>query len=517
MVQHYPSFYRFFSQLLTRRMKSVYRDCLSGSTGAGQIEPFLFRKKVGEMLSHPVILCDAQSSVLESGLKIINERLMSLVVVNEQGEPEGVVGQRELLEALLVGKVGGDEKVTTVMRRGFVSIDSQSYFFDAFHEMMKQKTDTLVVLNEGRAAGLLSGIDLLRSRGLETLSLLRNIDAAATGAELNRCRNDVEGVLRALMRDGALASQTCKIVSELNDRIVRRAVELAEKSCGEPPCPYAWMGLGSEGRKEQTLLTDQDNALVYRGPATKTTEDYFSRFCAAVVQGLADAGFPLCKGLVMATNEKYRGDLAAWKTRTADWVNSSDIDRKDAMDAFVFLDFRSNAGDRELERELRNHIFSLIRSHTLFLRGLARLIVEVPIPLGFFKHFIVEKNGEHKNRVNIKTYGLVPLVTCLKLMAWHEGVAETNTLGRISVLASKGLLSSDAAEFLEQAFETFLTLRIKSHLSDREQGRDASNYLDPALLSMRQKQLLKEAFLAVSELQKKTKEVLDISDQPFGA
>ena len=515
MVQSYPLFYRFFSQLLTRRMKSVYRECLSEYTGVGRIEPFLFRKQITEMLSCNSPFCKEETPIQEAARRIIDEGLNSLVVVDEKEYPRGIVGMRELLDATMFREVGPEENVSAVMRREFGSIEAQSYFFDAFYEMVKQKTDKLVVLQQGKAQGLLTGFDLLKFRGLETLSLLRNIDASSTAAELSMCRGEVEQVLRGLMRDGALASQACKIVSELNDRIVRRVVELTEEACGKPPCSYAWMGLGSEGRKEQTLLTDQDNALIYRGPVSKSTEEYFARFSASVVHGLAEAGFPLCKGLVMATNVKYRGDLEAWKERTADWITSSALDHKEAMDAFVFLDFRSNAGDRGLENELRKHIFSLVGTYTMFIRVLAQYIVEVPIPLGFFKHFIVEKNGQHKNRVNIKTFGLVPLVTCLKLMAWREGVSETDTLARISALASKGLFSTDTADFLEQAFETFLTLRIKNNLSDREQGREPSNYLDPALLSTRQKQLLKEAFLAVSELQRMTKEALNIADQPL--
>jgi len=514
MVRSDPFFYRFFSQLLTRRMKSVYRECLSGNIGVNRIEPFLFRKRIAEMMpSGSSLSCDEQTSVREAGLRLINGNRSSLVVIDEKKFPKGIVGMRELLEGLLIRHVSPEENVGTLMSRQFGSIDGESYFFDAFHEMVQQKADRLVVLEHGKARGLLSGLDLLKFRGLETLSLLRNIDNSRSAAELSLCRKDVEEVLKGLMRDGALASEACRIVSELNDRIVKRVVKLAEEFCGEPPCSYAWLGLGSEGRKEQTLLTDQDNALIYRGPSSGRVEDYFSRFSDCVVQGLAEAGFPLCKGLVMATNQKYRGTLDVWKKKTSDWVLRSSFDSKEAMDAFVFLDFRSNAGDRELEKELRDHIFSLIGSHTLFIRALARYIVEVPIPLGFFKHFIVEKNGQHKNRVNIKTFGLVPLVTCLKLMAWQERVSETNTLARTSALASRAILSTDAAEFLEQAFETFLTLRIKNNLSDREQGREPSNYLDPALLSTKQKQLLKEAFLAVSELQKRTKEVLNIDDR----
>jgi CBS domain-containing protein len=370
-------------------------------------------------------------------------------------------------------------------------------------------------MQQSRALGLLTGFDLLRFRGLEMLSLLKNIDSCSTSSELNLCRGEVEQVLRGLMRDGALASQACKIVSELNDRIVKRTIQLTEERCGAPPCAYAWLGLGSEGRKEQTMLTDQDNALVFRGPSSTATDQYFARFSASAIEGLAGAGFPLCKGLIMATNIKYRGDLTNWKKRTAQWITAASLDEKEIMDVFVFLDFRNIVGDRGLEKELRSHLLSLIQSNGAFLRILAQYIVDVPVPLGFFRHFVVEKNGQHKNSLSIKTFGLVPLVTCIKLIAWGEGVSETNTLARIAALTTKGLFSADTAEFLEQAFETFLTLRIKNHLRDSEQGKEPGNHVDPSLLSTRQKQVLKEAFLAVSELQRMTKKVLSIADQPL--
>jgi CBS domain-containing protein len=515
MVQAYPVFFRFFSQLLTRRMKSVYKECLCENTGVRRIEPFLFRKQVTEMLSAEAPFCEEKTTIQEVAARLLESSTGSLIVVDDTGHPRGIVGMREMIESVLLGERHPGETAGSIMKQEFGSIDARSYFFDALYEMVKQKADRLVVLDEGKARGLITGFDLLKFRGLEMLSLLKNIDAASTTSELNACRAEVETVLKGLMRDGALASQACRIVSELNDRIVRRIIELAEGSCGAAPCHYAWMGLGSEGRKEQTLLTDQDNALVYRGPSSKATDDYFARFSNTVVNGLAEAGFPLCKGMVMASNEKYRGDLEAWKRRTADWITASRLDEKEIMDVFVFLDFRCNAGDWRLDKELRNHVFSLVRQDAAFVRTLGEYIVDVPVPLGFFKHLIVEKNGQHKNQLNIKTFGLVPLVTCVKLLAWRDGIPETNTLKRISALAAKGLLSADSAEFFEQAFETFLTLKIKNNLSDLEQGREPTNYLDPGLLSMRQKQLLKEAFLAVSELQKLTRETLRITDQPL--
>jgi CBS domain-containing protein len=512
MIQAHPVFYQFFSQLLTRRMKSVYRECLCENPGIGQIEPFLFRKQVAEILSSRATTCTEDMTIREAAARIV-ESGRAMAVVDAEGHPIGVVGLTEVVEGAILGKADADEHVGTIMKREFGSISARSYFFDALYQMIRQKSDRLVVLEDDKVCGLLSGADLLRFRGLEMLSLLRNIDSAPNALQLNRSRVEVEKVLRGLMGDGALASQACRIVSELNDRIVRRVIELAEKSCGPPPVSYAWLGLGSEGRKEQTLVTDQDNALIYAGDPSSTADAYFEKFANMVVEGLAEAGFPQCKGLVTANYEKFRGNLSTWKKRTDKWFSAPDLIEKDVVDAQVFLDFRTNAGERRLGDALRKHVAGLVREYPGFIGLLAEQVVDVPVPLGFFKNFLVEKNGEHKNGLNIKLFGLVPLVTCVKLLAWRENVGDTNTLHRISALVRKGTLKRDAAEFLEQAFETLLTLKIRNNLVDWEQGREPSNYLEPASLSTRQKQLLKEAFLAVSDLQKLTKGMLGIGVQ----
>jgi CBS domain-containing protein len=148
---------------------------------------------------------------------------------------------------------------------------------------------------------------------------------------------------------------------------------------------------------------------------------------------------------------------------------------------------------------------------------LAEHVVDLPIPLGFFKHFIVEKSGKYKNRINLKMSGLVPLTTCIKLLAFHQGITATNTLERLEALVEEKVISSDQGEFLVQAFETFLTLKIRNNLNDIEQGREFGNHIDPAELSTRQKQVLKEAFLAISQLQKTTRQVLKVEGQDLGS
>ena len=508
MMHSYPVFYKFFNQLLTKRMKRIYRELLAENPGIGQVEPFLFRKQISEIVSPNQQFCKPDETIQEVAEKILGSESRPVIVVDDHTKPQGIVGTNNILRSVLIDGVAPDGQVRLIMDNRFATIDTNSFFFDALHLMVKHKTDRLIAIDKERAVGIVTGLDMLRFRGREVLSLLRNLETASSAAELNMLRGEIEKVLKALISDGALASQACRIVSELNDKMVRRVLQLTEERQGLVPCPYAWLGMGSEGRKEQTLLTDQDNALLFMDLSSKETREYFNAFSATVVNGLAECGLPLCKGNIMATNQKYFGDMDEWKKRTAYWVTTAIRQESNLSDLYVFLDFRTTYGDQKLEGELKSHISGLIQENTYFLKTLAQSIVDIPIPLGFFKNFIVEKSGKYRNRLNLKNYGLVPLVTCIKLLAWSKAIFEVNTLERIKALTQKGVLSSDISEFLEQAFETFLTLRIRNNLNDLEQGKEPSNYLDPAVLSTRQKQLLKEAFLAVSQLQKSTKEIL---------
>ncbi len=229
-----------------------------------------------------------------------------------------------------------------------------------------------------------------------------------------------------------------------------------------------------------------------------------------MVNDLNDIGFPLCKGNIMATNPTYFGCLDEWKERTEKWVKNSPVPEKDIMDIYVFLDFRAVSGDRCLETKLKSHIIELIKQSRVFTKSLSNAITSLAMPLGFFKNFIVKKDGKYKNTLDIKFSGLLPLTTCIKILAYHCGIFETNTLERIGLLKKKKTIDRDLAEFLEQSFETFLTLKIRNDINDKDRGRDFSNRIDPATLTTRQKQLLKEAFLAVSRLQQTTQHVINL-------
>ena len=513
MIGSYPRLAAYFNGLIIRLSRRIFTKLLATGTGAiAQTEPFLYSKRVKDLISRNQLFLSPANTLEEAAGRLIGGGVRTAVVMDEGGRLLGTVGLKELVEASLVKGEDRRQAIRSIVRQDNVVIDGENYFFDALHQMMKQDRETLVVIDSGKISGILTSLDLLKFRGREVLSLLRSIEDARSIGELNSLRQDVENVLRALIADGALPSHACKIISELNDKIVKRTIWLSEEIHGIAPVPFAWLGLGSEGRKEQTLLTDQDNAIVFdaasagRDPAD--IEGYFRALAETVVNSLNQCGFPLCKGNIMATNPRYFGDLTAWKNKTKHWINVSAEKGEDLVDIYTFLDFRTVYGSEPLDDALKEHVMNAFERNPAALRILAQSIVDIPVPLGFFKNFTVEKNGKYKNTVNIKVHGLLPLTTSVKLLAFYAGVTEVNTLERIRKLVEKGVIPAGRSEFIEQAFETFLGLKIQNNLSNLDEGRDFSNNINPANLNTRQKQLLKDSFLAVSEIQKITKDVL---------
>jgi CBS domain-containing protein len=295
MVQRHPVFLEFFNQLLTQRMRSIYRKILMESPEVGQVEPLLFSKQIKDLLTPKDYCITGNLTLRQAAEKVVQENLEALIILNGQNKLTGVLDRKDLLQALL-DRIETGSRVAPLARKDFKTIDREGYFFEALHEMVKHKTSFLVVLKGEEPEGLLTSLDLLRFRGREALSLIRNIENATGLDQLYHWRLEAEKVIRALMADGALASQVCRIVSELNDKIVRKIIQFTGEKSGPEPCAYSWLGLGSEGRKEQSLFTDQDNALIIADAATDQAKAYFQDFARKVVEGLDHCGIPLCKG-----------------------------------------------------------------------------------------------------------------------------------------------------------------------------------------------------------------------------
>jgi CBS domain-containing protein len=344
--------------------------------------------------------------------------------------------------------------------------------------------------------------------GSSPLYLFREIDNQRTIEGLYPFAQRIPRVVRALVEEGARANNITRVITVLNDQIVHRLLTLLDAQMGPAPFPYCWFTFGSEGRKEQTFKTDQDNALIYEPPSeaednTKIARIFFRRFGIEANRHLDACGFELCKGKMMVSNPRWRKPYQEWKSYFDQWMALPEPE--EVLNASIFFDFRPVFGRMELGDNLKNYLALEAPSREIFLLYLAKDFLVSRPPLTFFKNFMVEKDGKYKNRLDLKTQGMTPFVNFARLWALRRGIKETNTMERIEILAKNGFMPRELYMETRDAYEFQMQLRLVNQLRLMEADRAPDNYIDPADLSQVEKQTLKEAFSVIGRLQEYVK------------
>ena len=322
-------------------------------------------------------------------------------------------------------------------------------------------------------------------------------------------RKNIDRAMNVILEHGGMAKDICELITTLNDHLTQKIIILAEEAMlreglGRPPVPYAWIALGSEGRREQTLRTDQDNAIVFADVPPEKEEEvqrYFLDLAGRVVSGLEQCGFPRCKGGIMAVNPKWCRPYRVWKGYYRHWIVDFDYPAEEILQTMIFFDFRPIYGQYDFVTGITEFISECLSQRESFLKDMAETAVLHETPLGFFKRLVVEKSGEHKNQFNLKINGLTPLVDAVRTLSLDQRIFETNTLDRLSALVEKGVLPQGEADDLRDAFNVIMLVRIRHHVSVINRGGEPDNYVNPAELSIIQRTMLKEAFKAIDKLQ----------------
>lgn len=343
--------------------------------------------------------------------------------------------------------------------------------------------------------------------------VIRSIGQAQTYEELGRHHErSVVGV-----RNYFLEEQTTVDVHDLfahiRDAITARVLGLVEQDMerdgrGRPPAPYSWIGLGSEGRNEQTFVTDQDNMIIYDQAYDKhdtTIGKYYEEFGSRVVEGLATAGFSKCKGGIMPSNEKWRGSSLDWEKKVGDAL----ADTKgslELLDLIILTDARHIYGSAQLYERFLKGLYGLLRENRQVMNELARSAVLIPTALGFFGRFKVEAEGENKGKFNVKLHGWAPLIMSVRALALSQGLSDTNTLKRLRRLREKGVIKKDVEEELIDAYLLFVKFRLKNQLEQPE--NPTSNHINPEEISVDDAGRLRKSMRVVESFQKYINEVL---------
>ncbi|MGO9119213.1 MAG: putative nucleotidyltransferase substrate binding domain-containing protein [Desulfomonilaceae bacterium] len=491
----------FCKGLVVRAYSELRRD----RVGLTAEDPFyLFSAGVGETVKGPPRIIAGSESIQNAAAMMVEFEIGSVLVSDSTNDVVGIITDKDLRARVVARGLNVGEPVEKIMSWPVLTVSTDDPCFEALLQMMNHKVHFLAVERDHKIVGVVTERDIMMFRENSPLDLLNQIIAQKKIDGLYDLPSKIPQVVRALIEQGAKANNITRVITVLHDNLLERLLTLMQEEMGPPPVPFFWLVMGSEGRKEQTFLTDQDNAVVYEDleqewETIKTAKLYFRHFGNKAIEHLVRCGYPLCKGKMMASNTRWRKPYEVWATYFDEWI--SDTDLEGTLHAKIFFDFRRAYGDTALAEGLRDHITVKARESKSFLRHLTKDCLAVPPPLSLLRSFVVEKNGEHRDQLDLKLRGLVPFVDLARAMALRHGVKETNTLGRLRLLAEGGHLPEDLVAETVEAYEFIMQLRLACQLEMVEAGRPPHNYVDPAELSHLERITLKASFDAISRLQ----------------
>jgi CBS domain-containing protein len=465
-------------------------------------ERLLYSLSVGDVAKRPAFLCNPETTIQATAQLMAATQSTSVFVADEQKRAIGVVTDNDFAEKVVACAKPLGSQVTTIMSSPVISVEATDPVFYAMVQMLNHNIHHLLVTRGGAAESVLTNHDLLLLQGKSPLTLMRHVGQQDTMDDLVAAQARTSELIPLLMREGAKPSHITRVVAELNDRVLVKILELAEKELGDPPAAYCWVVMGSEGRQEQTFKTDQDNGLIYDDvPSERAAEaeEYFQELAKFVRSALERCGYPPCPGDFMATNSLWRQPLAIWKEHFTTWL--TDPVQRTAEDAFILFDMRPVGGSRSLFDELWKHNRELLNSANLFKSIFAFISINHKPPLGFFRQLVVERSGQHKNEFDLKLHGTGPIVNAARLWSLDAGLEQVSTVDRLSALEATRHLDAKLLGDLREGMEFLTLLRLEQQLQQAKEGRPVSNYINPAALSPLQKGLLKEAFEAITRAQ----------------
>ena len=439
------------------------------------------------LVKRPPVFVEPDATVGQAALKM-REALIGSVLVADY--PPGIVTDRDLRGRVLAAGLGPETPVRRVMTRPLKTLDSDAPVLAALHLMLEENIHHLALVEEGKIVGLIGSSDLLQHQASSPLYLQRTLETLEAPARLTHYSREIASTVETLFRGGLSAVQIGRIVSSLNDALVKRLVGLAERDLGPAPTAFAWIVFGSEGRLEQALLTDQDNALIY-GEESENARVYFTTLGERVVQGLIQIGFPPCAGGYMAT--RWCKSLEEWRSLFARWVRTPEPQA--LLEAAIFFDFRPVAGALSLAP--LEKILTGAGTEKAFIAHLAEGALGFHPPLGFFNR-IRSDDG----RVDVKHGGLAPIVGMARAAALAGGCLERSTLERLAAAGKSGIFfSQDDASELAEIFQFLLHLRLRQQLAALQANRPLDHKLPLNSLSKLERRHLKEGFVMIRRIQ----------------
>ncbi|MGQ9660701.1 MAG: putative nucleotidyltransferase substrate binding domain-containing protein, partial [Thermochromatium sp.] len=489
----HPAFAEHFEQSISRRLRKALHVVTESPVTSG-----LMTVRVRDMIRRTPITAPPETSIRDAA-RLMSEQHVSSLLIMDGEHLVGLVTDRDLRTRCIAAGLPTDQPVRAIMTETLTTVDLDTLGFQALITMTRLNIHHLPVVEDGRVVGLISSTDFTRFQSANSIYLVGDIHHADSIETLAQISAKIAELQVYLVLGGATATQVGQAISAITDAITLRLIELAEADLGEPPVPYAWLLGGSQARREQSVHSDQDNALLISDEVKPEDEAYFAALARFVNDGLNACGFVYCPGEVMASNPKWRQTLRIWNKYFSTWILKPEP--MALMLSSVFFDMRSLRDPNGLCEELHERIIEKSRANRIFIAYMAANALKNRPPLGFFRNIVLIQGGDHDHTLDIKHRGLIPIVDLARVYALSAGITENNTTERLQVAAERGSLSREGAANLIDAFELIATLRLRHQTQQLRNGKLPDNFLSPDALSPLERGHLKEAFVLVNTMQ----------------
>lgn len=446
----------------------------------------------------------SRNTSIQKAATLMSERRVGSVIVVEDKKPVGIVTDVDFRELVATGILPITSDISEVMNSPVICYSKNLTIAQAQLTMMKHKINHICITKDGtpntKVKGIVSEHDIIVSQGNNPAVLMKAINRANSTKKLKKIRTKIMLLLDGYIKSNIPVSHISTIIFELNDATIKRTISRCIDKMEEPlPCNFSWMSLGSQGRKEQLLLTDQDNALVFENVEEEELEEvraYFLKLARKVTKRLNIIGYQFCPAEMMARNEKYCLSLSEWKDQFSNWVTTSGND--EILLCQIFFDYDISYGESRLTNELSDHVYDILKGNRNFLNRLAAQALRNPSPLGFFRQFLVEHDGEKKDLFDIKKRGIMPLTDAARLLILEHRVKNiSNTAERFEKLAQLEPNNKEIYQACAYSSKALIKFRTKQGLKNKDNGR----FINLEDLGKEDKIKLKRCFKSIKEIQ----------------
>ncbi|WP_282151011.1 DUF294 nucleotidyltransferase-like domain-containing protein [Ruegeria atlantica] len=450
------------------------------------------------LMAHNPATCPPDTSVQEAA-RIMRDKHISSLCVTETDNLLGIATLRDISGKYVANGMPAETPVSAIMTANPITLSPSDIGSDVLHVMMERGIGHIPISEGGRLVGIVTQTDLTHYQAVNSAELVRRIAQADSADQMAVVTAEIPQLLVQLVAAGNRHEIVTRLITDIADTATRRLLALAEDKLGPAPVPYLWLACGSQGRQEQTGVSDQDNCLMLDDSVTDADMKYFAELAKYVSDGLDTCGYFYCPGDMMATNPRWCQPVRVWRDYFNGWIAKPNPEAQ--MLASVMFDLRPIGGAFHLFDDLQAETLAAANANSIFVAHMISNSLKHTPPLGLLRGFATIRSGEHRNTLDLKHNGVVPVVDLARIYSLQGQLTEANTRARLKAAASGGILSPSGARDLLDAYDLIAETRLEHQVRLVKSGQKPDNFLPPSDLSDFERSHLRDAFVVVKTMQ----------------